>query len=354
MPVAPAAILLSGAVFLAQSAVAADAVADFYKGKQIRVVVGQQAGGTLDLLVRSLVRHMVKHVPGQPTVVVQNMEGAGSRIAANWLYTVAPKDGTVWGSVTQGTPMDQVRGEPGVQFDVAKFNWIGNPLATNSIMVTWTASGLVTLDDIRKKGGLICGATGASSPTVINPTVFKNLSGIDLKIISGYGGVNDTVLAMARGEVNCLGATNLPAAQLLWPTEFKEGKTSIFVQVGTDKDPAISAFMGRDIALVTDFAKTDADRTVVNLINSGITFGRPILLPPDVPADRVEALRKAFDETVKDPAFIAEAKAQNADPIPVTGKRLQDLAIQAASSGPEVVARVNELTKVQGLQELKK
>jgi tripartite-type tricarboxylate transporter receptor subunit TctC len=112
--------------------------------------------------------------------------------------------------------------------------------------------------------------------------------------------------------------------------------------------------MGRDIPLVTDFAKTEADRTVVNLINSGIAFGRPILLPPDVPVDRVEALRKAFDQTVKDPAFIADAKAQNADPIPVTGKRLQELAIQAAASGPEIVARVNELTKVQGLQELKK
>jgi tripartite-type tricarboxylate transporter receptor subunit TctC len=349
-----AALLAAATVAMAQPAAAADAVADFYKGKQIRVVIGQQAGGTLDLLVRAVIRQMHKYTPGSPSFLPQNMDGAGSRIAANWLYGVAPKDGLVLGSVTQGTAMDQVRGEPGVQFDVAKFNWIGNPLAVNSILLAWTASGIATFDDLKKKGGLICGATGASSPTVINPTVLKNLTGVDLRIISGYGGVNDTVLAMQRGEVNCLGATNLPAAQVLFPTQFKEGKVAILVQLGTDKDPAISAFMGRDVPLISDFATNDADRQVLDLIHSGLTFGRPILAPPGVPAERIEALRRAFDATMSDPDFLLEAKAQSADPIPVKGERLQQLAVQAAATGPEVVARVNELTTAHDVSALKK
>lgn len=348
------AVLAGGLLTAAAPAMAADSVADFYRGKQVRVIIGQQAGGTVDLLIRSVIRHMGKHLPGNPTFIPQNMEGAGGRVAANHLYNVAPRDGSVLGNLTQGTPMDQVRKDGNIQFDVAKFQWLGNPLAVNSIMVSWTDSGIASLDDVKTKGGLICGATAASSPTVINTTMVKNLTGYDIRIIAGYPGVNDTVLAMARGEVNCLGATNLPAAQVLWPTQFKEGKTAILIQLGTEKDPAISEFMGRDVPLISEFARSAAERQVLDLINSGLTFGRPMLTPPGVPAERVEALRRAFDATMKDPEFIAEAKRQNADPIPVKGERLQELAIQASAASDELVARVAELTTPKDVGQLKK
>jgi tripartite-type tricarboxylate transporter receptor subunit TctC len=335
------------AVRAEQARSADDAGAAFYQGKQMRIVIGEPAGGGIDLLTRTVARHIGKHIPGNPTLVPENMPGAGSRVAANWLYNVATKDGSVIGMISQGAPLDQARKEPGIQYDVARFNWLGNPLMINGIMLTWRESGLTTVDEIRQKGGLICGASGASSPSYINPQMLKTLTNADIKIILGYPGNNDRLIAMQRGELNCTGGINMSTAGVTFADPMKNHKLAVIVQYGTEKDPAISAYEGREVPIITDLAKNDLDRNALNLINSGITFGRPILAPPDVPAERVAVLRRAFDETMKDRDFLEDAARQKIEINPIDGTHLQRLAEEIARATGAVVDRATAFLATQ-------
>ena len=324
-----------------------DAVARFYDGKLLRLIIGSPAGGAIDQLVRAVGRHMVNHIPGKPTFIPVNMDGAGSRVAANWLYNVAPRDGTTIGNVTQGTALDQARKESGIQFDVAKFNWLGNPLLVNDVLISWTQSGLLTIDDVLSKGGLLCGGSASSSPSVINPRMLKMLTGADIKIILGYPGNNDRMIAMERGELNCIGGTNLDSASVLFGPQLEAHKISVLVQYGTDEDRGISKFAGHRVPLILSFAHDDTDRAALKLINSGVTFGRPLLAPPGVPEERVEALRRAFDETMHDADFLADAERQKLKIHPVSGERLQLLATDIAGAQDVIVSRANELVGAQ-------
>jgi tripartite-type tricarboxylate transporter receptor subunit TctC len=270
------------------------------------------------------------------------MPGAGGRLAANWLYNVAPKDGTFIGNVYQNTAIDQAMKEKEIRYDIAEFNWIGNPLVINSTILTWTASGLNTIADVKAKGGLICGGS-AGTASIINPQILNNLIGTGIRIIAGYQGNPDVGLAMERGEVNCLGSSNLSSARVMFAAHLADHRMSILVQWGTQKDPAISAYAGHDVPLVSEFAQNDMDRKVLDLINSGITFGRPLLAPPGVPRERIEALRQAFDATMKDPEFLADAQAQTLDVNPISGAKLQRLATTMAATPDALVARANEL-----------
>jgi tripartite-type tricarboxylate transporter receptor subunit TctC len=342
-------VVVAGLMLSGAAAAAENSVAEFYRGKQVRMVIGQAPGGGIDLLIRTVTRHLGKHIPGNPTLIPQNMEGAGSRIAANWLYNVAPQDGTVLGHVSNGVPLDQARKEQGVQFDVGKFNWVGNPLVANGVVVAWTASGITSLDKVKASGRLICGGSAASSPSVIWPAMVKNLTGADVLIITGYPGNNDSMLAMERGELNCMGGTNMSSLKALFPQHLKEHTVSILVQFGSEKEEEIESYAGADVPLIQAFAKTDLDRSALNLINSGIVFGRPILAPPGVPQDRLTALRAAFDATMKDPEFLADAANQRLDINPTTGMKLQQLAAEVAEATDEVVARSNEILAVGNL-----
>jgi hypothetical protein len=198
--------LLTGALMAAMTLpAAADAIADFYSGKQISLIIGYGTGGGYDLYARLLARFIGDHIPGKPTIVAQNMPGAGSRRAANWLYKVAPKDGTVIATLSQTTPIDQVLDQPGIQFDVQRFNWIGNMVVVNNIMFVSAATGVRTIDDAKKKP-LAIGSTGASSPSVLYPQVSNNLFGTKFKIVSGYSGGGDINLAVERREVDGRGS----------------------------------------------------------------------------------------------------------------------------------------------------
>jgi tripartite-type tricarboxylate transporter receptor subunit TctC len=339
--------------FCSQGA-AAQSVADFYRGKQIRLVSGHQAGSGIDVLLRTTVQHMSKHMPGNPGFIVQYMPGAGTRLAANWLYNLAPRDGLVIGSVTQNTPIDQAMKEEGVQFDVAKFNWIGNPQEINNIIVSWSASGLRTMDDVRTRGGLICGGSGGTSPSIVTPQIVKNLTGANIQIVAGYGGNADVFLAMERGEVNCVGASSLPSMRVNFANQMREHKISILLQVGIDKDPAVFDYEKHEVPLIADLATNDLDRKVLNFINIAIPVGRPLFTPPGVPRDRVEALRKAFDETMKDKDYLADAEKNRVDINPVSGARLQELAIDVAQTPENVVARAKELSSVRDVAKRQK
>jgi tripartite-type tricarboxylate transporter receptor subunit TctC len=329
---------------------AADPVADFYTGKQIRLVVGFTSGGTYDLYARLLARFMGEHIPGKPTFIVQNMPGAGSRLAANWLYTAAPKDGTAMAILGQNTAFDQALGADGVQFDVRNFHWIGNPIVANNVMIAWQASGVSTVEDAKTKE-VVIGASGASSPSVIYPQALNSLVGAKFKIVAGYPGGNDIDMAMERREVDGRGSTGWISVKSN-PSHAKgiaDGTLRVLVQVGPKKERDLP-----NVPLLTDLAQNEEQRQVFEILSSDVALGRPLLTTPDVPAERVEALRRAFDLTLKDPNFLNEAGKQKLDIDPLTGKELQALVTAAVSKPPAVIASVKNAIQPRNVQELPK
>ena len=255
----------------------ADEIADFYRGKQVTITVGYTAGGGYDAYARVIARHMGRHIPGNPVMVLQNMPGAGSRVATNWLYNLAPKDGTALGTVGQNTPMDQALGEENIRFDVAKFNWIGNSVIDNNVTISWAGSGFDTIADVMK-GGLICGGTGAASPTAIYPQIINNLLGAKIKIIAGYPGGGDVGLALLRGEVNCRGSNSWSSMKATMGDLIDQNKIVVLVEWGLKSDPAIAKYQGRPVPLIGDLAKTEIDRKALEMIVAG-TDRTPVSCP---------------------------------------------------------------------------
>ena len=281
-------------VATATTAGAADDVADFYKGKQIRIIVGQEAGTGYDVLARAVGRHMGNYIPGNPTYVVQNMVGAGTRLAANHLYNVAPKDGTALGVIAQSAPMDQALAQEGIQFDVARFNWIGTPMVDNQVTAARSDTGVATIADVKAKG-LICGGPAGSNAGIIYPQIINNLTDSKIQIIAGYTGTPAINFALEKGEINCFGSNTWSSVKVQLGPMLQEKKLNILVQWGLEKNPGIAQYQGRDVPLAMELARNDADRKVLALINSSTGMGRPLFAPPDVPAARVEALRRAYD-----------------------------------------------------------
>jgi tripartite-type tricarboxylate transporter receptor subunit TctC len=314
----------------------------FYAGKTIQLIIGFDVGGGYDLYARTVARHMSKHIPGNPQFVPQNMPGAGTRTAANWLYNVGPKDGTAIGTIVQSTAVDQALGEPGIRFDAAKFNWIGNPIVDNLVTVTWRSSGLGTIEDLKTKGGLFCGSTGAG-PTTVFPRVMNRLLGTQIKIIAGYRGQTAVNIAMERGEVNCIGGAAWSSIKATMEPLLTSRKIDVMLQWGTLRDAEISAYAQREVPLLQDYAKTDRDRRVLAFIGSGSAMGRPLLAGPGIPPERVKILRTAFDETMKDPEFLSETAKAKMDIKPLGGEELQKIAIGIGQSRPDDLARAKEL-----------
>jgi tripartite-type tricarboxylate transporter receptor subunit TctC len=318
--------------------------APFYQGKTIQIVVGFGPGGGYDAYARLIARSMGAHIPGNPTFVVQNMPGAGSRVAANWLYNVAPRDGTALGTIVQSTPVDQVFNEPGVKFDAARFAWIGNPIVDNLVSITTRASGLASMEDVKAKGGLICGSSGGG-PTVSFPNAISKLLGTKVQVVAGYPGVSAITLAMERGELNCNGGQAWSSMKATMSNLMKEGKLNVIVQWGAEADPDISATMGRPVPLVQEYARSEAEKAALRLLGSTAALSRPLLGPPDMPADRVQTLRDAFDATMKNAAFLADAKKAGMDIKPLPGAAVQKIVEELVRSKPEDVALAAELVK---------
>jgi tripartite-type tricarboxylate transporter receptor subunit TctC len=323
---------------------AATQEAGFFAGKKIQLVVGFDVGGGYDLYARTVARHMSRHIPGSPIFVPQNMPGAGSRVAANWLYNVAPKDGTAIGTIVQSSAVDEALQEPGVRFQAAKFNWIGNPTVDNLVTISWSASGLAALDDVKAKGGLFCGGTGGG-PTMMYPQIINRLIGTHIKVVAGYPGVSAVNLAMERGEVNCVGGTTWSSIKSTMRAALEQRKINVLLQWGAAKDPDISTYAQRDVPLAQELGQDELDRRVLALISSGAAMGRPLLAPPGVPAERVTALRRAFDDTMKDPDFQADAAKSAMEIKPLPGEALQAIAAEVAQFSPAHLARAKELIR---------
>lgn len=309
----------------------------FYQGKTLQIVVGFAAGGGYDAYVRLIGRTLSKHIPGNPTIIVQNKPGAGSRVAANWLYSVAPRDGTVLGSIVQSTPVDQIFQEPGVKYDAAQFNWIGNPIVDNLVSITSRQSGLKSLDVVREKGGLICGSSGGG-PTVTFANAIGKLLATNVRVVSGYPGVSAVMLAMQRDEVNCNAGQAWSSMKATMSQLMRDGQLNVVAQWGTDADPDISSTVGYAVPLITDFARSDSDRGALRLLASTSPLSRPLVAPPGLPPERVAILRQAFDRTMHDPEFLADAKRSGMDIKPISGAAIQKLVNSVVHSAPEDIA----------------
>ncbi len=324
-------------VLFVTSQVQAQNVADFYKSKNVELYIGYSVGGGYDLYARVLARHIGSHIPGNPTVVVKNMEGAGSLRLANWLYRIAPKDGSVFGIIGRGTGFDPLLGQQAAQFDATKFTWIGSGNHEVSVCVAFQGHGITTFDDLRAKE-MTVGGTGASADTDQFPKVVNGVLGTKMKIVSGYPGGNDIVLAMERGELQGRCGWSWSSVKATHGSWIAEKKLNILVQLSLQKHPDLP-----DVPLVVDLAKTDGDRQILKLIFARQVMGRPFLAPPGIPAERAEALRKAFMATMADPAFMADAEKSQLEVNPVACDDLQKLVAEIYRTPPEVAKKAAQL-----------
>ncbi len=301
---------------LPTAAMSQQSVEDFYRGKKLDMIIGYSSGGTYDLYARLVARYLGNYIPGKPLIVPRNMPGAGSRAAANWVYNVAPKDGTVLATADQSLSLQQAIGDKRINFDTTKFIYIGNPNIENNTTVAWAASGIKTIDDAKSRE-VTAGATGGSTSSQY-PKAMNVLLGTKFKIVLGYPGGNDVNLALERGEVEVRGSNSWTSWKATRPDWIAEHKINILVQIGLAKAVDLP-----DVPLLMDLAANEGDRQLLRVLSSSTHIGRPIFTAPGVPAERVEALRKAFDTMTHDPAFIQEAKREKFDIDPSTGASMQ-------------------------------
>ena len=335
------ALMLSGV-----SGAVAQAKSDFYAGKTIDVLIGYSAGGGYDAYARLVARHLGNHIPGKPNLVPRNMPGGGGRVVAGYINSVAPKDGTVIATADQSLPLQQALGDPTVRVDTSKFFWIGTPIADNNTLVTWHTTGVSTVDQAREKA-VVMGATGENTSAQY-PRAMNALLGTKFKVIIGYPGGNDINLAMERNEVGGRGSNNWPSWKATRPTWLTEKKINILVQIGLKRDPDL-----QDVPLLYELAKNDEDRAALRLLSAPVAIGRPLFTTPGVPKERVEILRRAFDETMKDPAFLEEAKKQNLDISPSTGEELQQVVADILATPKAAADRLNKAIAPQTGEETK-
>ncbi len=315
---------------------ASDAKAqDFYKDKQVRLIAGFPAGNDYDLGARLLVKYLPKYIPGQPTIIVQNMPQAASVAAANYLYAQAPRDGTVLGSFSRNIVNDALTGQPNVELDPRRFNWLGATSRPARVCVRWFTAPVKTPADLFTEE-FIVGAAGATSSLAILPTVLNNVLGTKFHIVEGYQGLGDAMLAVQRGELQglCASYQQFRVDEQL----IRDGKLSFLLRA--EQAPIAEV---PDVPSIFDYAKTDAQRQLMNFVFSSTEFGRPYVFPPDVPQQRVDIMRKAIADAAHDPQLIAEAAAIKMDMTYTPPQHLEQLVDKLYGTPPALIATVKAL-----------
>ena len=321
------------------SSASAQTPAEFYKGRNVELYIGYSVGGAYDLYARTIARHLGKHIPGNPTIIPKNLEGAGSLRLANWLYNVAPKDGTAIGTIGRGTGFDPLLGSKGAQFQADKFTWIGSANNEVSVCVAWKGSGISKLEDTLSKE-LIVGGTGQAADTDQFPRVLNGVLGTKFKIVTGYPGGNDVSLALERGEVQgrCGWSwSSIKTTRFNW---VRDKRIVVLVQMSLTKHPDLP-----DVPLIMDLAKTNEQRQIFKMIFARQTMGRPYLAPPGVPPDRLAALRQGFMDTMTNKEFLADAEANKFEINPVSGADLEALVKDVYRTPPEVVKKAAAMVR---------
>jgi tripartite-type tricarboxylate transporter receptor subunit TctC len=316
----------------------AQSVAEFYKGKTITVIVGYTAGGGYDLYARALARHMGRHLPGNPNFIIHNLTGAGSLNAANNIYNVAAKDGTVFGTFARGLAIEPLIGTARVQFEATKFTWLGSGTNEISMCATWHTSPIKTWQDALKLQFAVGGEGAGSDPDTYAAFV-RNVFGVKLKLVTGYHGTSDIILAIERGEVDGRCGWSWSSIKSTRPAWIKEKRLNYLVHMSETKAPEL-----QHIPTVADFAN-DRQKQILKLVTSRQIMGRPFAAPPGVPTDRAQALRRAFDATLKDPAFLAEADKLQLDVNPVTGEELDRLIAELYTAPKDIIEEARAAIK---------
>ena len=319
------------------SVCSAQSPGDFYRGKSLDLYIGYSAGGGYDVYARALARHMGRFIPGNPTIVPKNMPGAGSLVLANWLYNVAPKDGTAFGMIGRGTGFDPLLGSTKAQFDATKFNWLGSMNDEVSVCVAWHTTGISTLEQVKQRE-LTVGGSGPAADTDQFPKVLNATIGTKFKIVTGYPGGNDVDLAMERGEVMGRCGWSWSSVIATHQSWLDDKKINVLVQLSLKKHPDLP-----NVPLVMDFARTEQQAQIFKLVFARQPMGRPFLAPPAVPADRVTALRKAFMETLRDREFLAESEKMKLEINPVSGDEVQKIVQDVYRTPKPVAAAVAEM-----------
>jgi tripartite-type tricarboxylate transporter receptor subunit TctC len=326
------------ALLSAAAPASAQGVERFYAGKTVTITVGFGPGGAYDYYARHLARHMGKHIPGKPTIVAQNMPGAGSLTAANYLYSIAPKDGTAFGSLTQTLAIEQAVGNPGAKFKVTEFNWIGRATDVTEVQLTMAGSKVKTIDDAK---ALVTSAasTGAGSPTEGYPKLMNGTIGTRFKPVGPYKNSIEGLLALERGEVDTA-LTSFTSIKQRRPDWIRDKKVNVLVQYAVKRIADLP-----DVPTLVELGKTQEDRQMLGLYVSSEEVGRAFTAPPGIPADRVAALRAAFMATLRDPEALAEATKARADVNPMSGADLQAFIRQATDVSPAVIERLRTLLR---------
>ena len=319
------------------SAGSAGSVADFYKGRTVKMEIGYSPGGGYDLYARTVARFLGRHIPGNPTIVPKNMEGAGSLRLANWLYSAAPKDGTEMGTIGRGIAFDPLLGNPGAEFDPLKLTWLGSANNEVSVCVSWYTSGITKFEDLYRKP-MTVGGTGGGSDTDVFPHVLDGVLGTKMKVVSGYLGGNNISLAMERGEVQGRCGWSWSSVVATHSDWIKQHKINVLAQLSLSKHPDLP-----NVPLIMDLAKTTEQKQILKVIFARQVMGRPYLAPPDLRSDRARALQQAFMDTMKDADFLAEAKKEKLEINPVSGAEVEQVLKDAYQTPKAVAAKAARL-----------
>jgi len=324
---------LSLAALAATAPAKAQSVADFYRGKTVTVLIGYGAGGTDDIWARLISRYMSRYIPGEPTVIASNMPGAGSLLVTNQIYNTQPKDGTVIGLINRGVPFEPLLGGTGTRFDAQKLNYIGSPDVDTPVCAVRMDAPVQKMEELMTKE-LILGATGSGADSQSYPDVLSKLLGVKMKIVQGYPGSRDILLAMERNEVQgvCVSYDTVVRSNI-----FREKRAKILFQAALERDDRIP-----DVPMIQELAKTDEQKQALQLFLQRTLMGRPFVMGPNVPADRLEAMRKGFELALKDPGFAADARGADVNIHYVSPDRLLKVVADAYATPASSVEAVKK------------
>lgn len=310
----------------------ASAQDEFYKGKTITVITSTGSGGTYDITARSLARHMPRLLPGQPTIVVQNMPGGGNVLATNHMFNIAPKDGTVIATLHNAMPLHQALGGQGVRYDATKFTWLGSLGPENSGVIVWAKSGLRSVEDLKTRE-VVLGGTGAGSGIVIFPQIMNKELGTRFKIVLGYKSSDEVNIALERGEVEArtLGLVSIFAQNADW---VKDGKINIVAQIGAKRDKRIA-----NVPLLQELTKDEKQQQLFALMASPTAIGKPFTGPPGLPPERFAMLKGAFERMTKEPDFLAEMERLKIEVDPMSAEEVAQIVNATVNASPDVIAR---------------
>jgi tripartite-type tricarboxylate transporter receptor subunit TctC len=335
----------AGCIAAAGSATADEAA--FFNGKTIAMIIAYPPGGGYDTYGRLYAKHVERHLPGAPKVIVRNMPGASGIIAANFLYNKAPKDGTSLAMFSSSAAFQPLLGNKRARFKTENFTWIGVIDQTTSTCAAWHTSGLKTFEDLKVRPSVF-GAAAATALNSTHPRAFNALFGTRIKVIHGYPGGTSILLAMQRGEVDAICSLSLSSLLSVRREDYEAGRLIPIVQTGLRKHPLI-----KNVPHIYDYAKTKEDRQIFGLLFGRHVIGRPVIAPPDLPAERTATLRVAFDKTVADPAFIADSKNQHVLLDPLSGKETDAIVREILSTPPEIIAKTLKMTEAGNIVKVK-